>query len=88
MSDGNWMTGCVVLSHCDLCSTSHCSLKTIWCQRRKPAGAETDGGRNGKENGERAEEGRSDGDEVTLKERKMEMRHYRNKGSKGVHPEH
>lgn len=35
MSDGNWVMVCVVLSHCDLCSTSNCSLKTIHCHRRK-----------------------------------------------------
>lgn len=36
MSDGNWMMGCVVLSHCDLCPTSHCSLKTVYCHCCKP----------------------------------------------------
>lgn len=48
MSDGNWMTGCVVLSHCDLCSTSHCSLKTIYCHHCKPAQVEMDGGQKRK----------------------------------------
>lgn len=35
MGDGNWVMVCVVLSRCDLCSTSHCSLKTIHCHCRK-----------------------------------------------------
>lgn len=51
MSDGNWMMGCVVLSHCDLCPTSHCSLKTIYCRRCKPAVVELEmvGGQNREE---------------------------------------
>lgn len=35
MSDGNWVMVRVVLSRCDLCSTSHCSLKAIHCHCRK-----------------------------------------------------
>lgn len=77
MSDGNWMTGCVVLSHCDLCSTSHCSLKTIYCQCCKLAGGENDGGQNKKEmmwegRKEVRKEGEIRGAEV--KEWRMEMR--------------
>lgn len=62
------MTGSVVLSHCDLCSTSHCSLKTIYCHCCKPAEVEMDGGQNRKENGERTGEGRRDGRGVEMKE--------------------
>jgi len=53
MSDGNWMTGLAVTSLSDLCSTSHCSLKTIYCQWCKPTEAQTNGEQNRKKNGKR-----------------------------------
>lgn len=52
------MTGCVAASRCDLCSTSACSLKTIYCHCSKP-GEEMRVRENGKRAGREERGGRA-----------------------------